>query len=242
MRSMRQMNSMMSSIFSDPFGMFNPFDAMSGNLGGQSALTGGFQHPQMQQHRHAALMPFGFPPMPNMNRLLSGDLSDNTGGASFSSSRVVTMTQGPDGRPQVYEASSSTKTGPGGVRETQKTVQDSRTGVKKMAIGHHIGERAHVIEREQNVRTGTQEERQDFINLDEDEAEDFDREFTHRSRNGNILSIGNGNGSRRQANVPAIMPAQNNARLVETIENNYMFEILFFLKFLFLLFINNNNR
>lgn len=70
------------------------------------------------------------------------------------------MTHGSDGRPQVYKATSSTKTGPGGIRETQKTVQDSRTGVKKMAIGHHIGERAHVIEREQNVRTGHEEERQ----------------------------------------------------------------------------------
>lgn len=70
------------------------------------------------------------------------------------------MTHGSDGRPQVYKATSSTKTGPGGLKETQKTVQDSRTGVKKMAIGHHIGERAHVIEREQNVRTGHEEERQ----------------------------------------------------------------------------------
>lgn len=77
------------------------------------------------------------------------------------------MSQGPDGRPQVYQATSSTKTGPGGIRETQKTVQDSRSGLKKMAIGHHIGERAHIIEREQNVRSGQQEERQDFINLEE---------------------------------------------------------------------------
>lgn len=77
------------------------------------------------------------------------------------------MSHGPDGRPQIYQATSSTKTGPGGVRETQKTVQDSRSGLKKMAIGHHIGERAHIIEREQNMRSGQREERQDFINLDE---------------------------------------------------------------------------
>lgn len=44
-----------------------------------------------------------------------------------------------------------------------------------MVTGHHIGERAHVIEREQNLYSGDAEERQDFINLDEDEAEDFDR-------------------------------------------------------------------
>lgn len=44
---------------------------------------------------------------------------------------------------------------------------DSRSGVKKIAIGHHIGERAHVLEREQNLHSGDREERQEFINLDE---------------------------------------------------------------------------
>lgn len=44
---------------------------------------------------------------------------------------------------------------------------DSRSGVKKIAIGHHIGERAHVLEREQNLHSGDREERQEFINLEE---------------------------------------------------------------------------
>lgn len=35
-----------------------------------------------------------------------------------------------------------------------------------MAIGHHIGERSHIIERESN-RGNDVEERQEFINLDE---------------------------------------------------------------------------
>lgn len=41
--------------------------------------------------------------------------------------------------------------------------------------GHHIHERAHVIEREQNVRSGDLEERQEFINIEEEEADDFNR-------------------------------------------------------------------
>jgi hypothetical protein len=41
--------------------------------------------------------------------------------------------------------------------------------MKKIAIGHHIGERAHVLEREQNLRSGEREERQEFINLEEGE-------------------------------------------------------------------------
>lgn len=179
-----------------------------------NALTGGF--PQ-QNHQHVgfggSLMPFGFPSMPNMNRLLSGEGMD---APSYCSSSVISMSHGPDGRPQVYQATSSTKTGPNGLRETQKTVQDSRSGVKKMAIGHHIGERGHIIEREQNLRSGQQEERQDFINLEEDQAENFNREFTQKSRQAMrltnaITDVTGNNGSRRQ--LPAIMAAaDNNAR------------------------------
>ncbi|KAJ0174455.1 hypothetical protein K1T71_009563 [Dendrolimus kikuchii] len=158
MRNMRQMNNMMNSLFSDPFGM----------LGGPLAIGG---------PRHgSALMPF-MPQMPSLNRLFSDLEGNHMGtGSSFCSSTVV-MSSGPNGKPQVYSSSSSTKIGPNGVKETRKTLQDSRTGTKKMSIGHHIGERAHLIEREQNVYTGDQEERQDFINIEEEEAEDFDREF-----------------------------------------------------------------
>ncbi|XP_041982315.1 myeloid leukemia factor isoform X2 [Aricia agestis] len=162
MRHMQQMNNFMSSMFSDPFGMLND---------GPLAIGG---------PRHGgALMPF-MPQMP-INRLFS-DMTNGplSSGSSFSSSTVV-MSSGPNGTPQVYSSTSRTKIGPNGVKETQKTLQDSRTGVKKMSIGHHIGERAHVIEREQNVYSGDAEERQEFINLDEDEAEDFDREFQQRA-------------------------------------------------------------
>ncbi|CAG9788917.1 unnamed protein product [Diatraea saccharalis] len=162
MRHMRQMNNMMNSLFSDPFGMLGG--------GGPLAITG---------PRHgSSLMPF-MPQMPSLNRLFSG-ITDIDGhmsaGSSFSSSTVV-MSSGPNGKPQVFSSSSSTKIGPNGVKETRKTLQDSRTGTKKMSIGHHIGERAHVIEREQNVYSGDAEERQEFINIEEDDAEDFDREF-----------------------------------------------------------------
>jgi len=67
---------------------------------------------------------------------------------------------------QVYQASSSTRSAPGGVKETKKSVVDTRTGTKKMAIGHHIGERAHIMEREQNTNTGEIEGRDNLINLD----------------------------------------------------------------------------
>lgn len=49
----------------------------------------------------------------------------------------------------------------------KKAERDSESGMHKMAVGHHIHDRGHVIERSQNVRTGDQSENQDFINLDE---------------------------------------------------------------------------
>ena len=130
--------------------------------------------------------------------------------ASFTSTSFVSMTSGPDGRPQVYQASSSTKHGPNGIVETKKTFQDSRTGIKKMAIGHHIGERGHIVEREHNLREGTEEQREDFINLDEEEAEDFNREFMSKanqrhSAGPSIQCIETG--PLRPRELPAIMPA-----------------------------------
>lgn len=67
----------------------------------------------------------------------------------------------------MYQASQSTRAAPGGIRETKKSVCDSRTGVKKLAIGRHIGDRGHVKEKEQNMFTGQLEQNDEFINLEE---------------------------------------------------------------------------
>lgn len=55
------------------------------------------------------------------------------------------------------------------IRETRRTVRDSDSGLEQMSIGHHIRERAHIMQRSRNHRTGDQEERQDYINMDESE-------------------------------------------------------------------------
>lgn len=190
MRHMRQMNNMMNSLFADPFGMF-----------------GGENHMAIMGPRHnTALMPF-MPQMPSMNRLFRDmDGGNMSAGSSFSSSTVV-MSSGPNGKPQVYSSTSSTKVGPNGIKETRKTLQDSRTGTKKMAIGHHIGERGHVIEREQNVYTGDAEERQEFINLEEEEAADFDREFQNKA------GMATGRPRAAIAPAPAPAPARQHERL-----------------------------
>lgn len=70
------------------------------------------------------------------------------------------------------------------IRETRQSMRDSESGLERLAIGHHIGERAHIMERSRNRRTGDREERQDFINLDESESSPppFSVKFNERLR------------------------------------------------------------
>lgn len=189
MNSMRQMQNQMMSNMLDPFRMFS-MPGIGGfgglGLGSRSQLmqsSPSMHHSSPSMHHsspsmHISPMHNSLMPM-NLNRLLSAPQN----GVSFSSSSCYSvMSSGSDGRPQVYHETSSTKVGPGGLKETRRTVQDSASGKKKMAIGHHLGEKAHVVEKEQNMHTGEREEREDFINLDEEESEEFERKFEHKSR------------------------------------------------------------
>ncbi|CAG0894518.1 unnamed protein product [Cyprideis torosa] len=74
----------------------------------------------------------------------------------------------------VYHEAQSTRVGPGGVRETRRLMEDSRRGLRQTAVGHHIGEKGRVIEKDMDLQANTTEEREDLINLSEGEAGDFD--------------------------------------------------------------------
>ncbi|KOC62247.1 Myeloid leukemia factor [Habropoda laboriosa] len=199
MQSMRHMSDMMNSLFNDPFGMMGPPR--------HNTIMDDIHRSRSRGHQNdLQMMPFGFPPMPtfNMGNLFVGgnQLASGENGHSFVAKSVMTMASGPDGRPQVYQETMSTTTAPGGVKETKKTVCDSRTGMKKMAIGHHIGDRAHILEREHNLHSGEQEEHQEFINLDEEEAESFNSEWESHTRRG-VGAIGNSHyGSHGHRNRP----------------------------------------
>ncbi|NWV35594.1 MLF1 factor, partial [Grantiella picta] len=105
------------------------------------------------------------------------DLSIQPDGHSFSSSSMMTYSKVGDEPPKVFQASAQTRTAPGGIKETRKALKDSESGVEKMAIGHHIQDRAHVIKKSKNSKTGDEEMNQEFINLDESEADTFDEEW-----------------------------------------------------------------
>lgn len=73
MRTMRQMNSLMNSFFTDPFGMM-----------GQNALTDSQQRSGVH-HNEMQMMPFAFPAMPamNFNRLFTNFVSSYKNGFNF---------------------------------------------------------------------------------------------------------------------------------------------------------------
>nr|XP_026694875.1 myeloid leukemia factor 2 [Ciona intestinalis] len=147
---------MMSPFRGDMFGMRSMFPSMGMGMG------------------------MGMGGMGNMMRNMELMSSDQIPGSSFQSSFTSISYGG--GEPKVYQSSSSTRVGPNGIKETRKTERNSETGHQKMAIGHHIGERGHIIEKTHNSKTGDKEECQEFINLEEDEAEEFDQDWQQRSR------------------------------------------------------------
>lgn len=108
--------------------------------------------------------------------------TSNPNGHVFTQSSFMSYSNVDGGQPKVFQASSSTAQGPGGVKEMRRTLRDSESGVEKIAVGHHLGERALVVEKRRNRRTGEQEENKDFINLDEEEGQDFDREWQRQAR------------------------------------------------------------
>lgn len=111
-----------------------------------------------------------------------GRLSQDPSCHSFSSSSVMTMSTDEQGRPQVYQASQSMRTAPGGVKETRRSLQDTRSGVQELTIGHHLDERAHIVGRKRNRRTGEEDHNVQLVNLDEDETDSFNQEWQERAQ------------------------------------------------------------
>ncbi|NWI70504.1 MLF1 factor, partial [Todus mexicanus] len=181
------MRQMMRS-FSDPFGR-DPF---------LSITDGGERAADRRARQDSRVVPRGnrrqdadfAEPFFAMDRMMSNmrnsmlemqrkfdDLSVHPDAHTFSSSSVMTYSKIGDEPPKVFQASAQTRTAPGGVKETRKALRDSESGLEKMAIGHHIHDRAHVINKSKNSKTGDEEMNQEFINLDENEAQTFDEEW-----------------------------------------------------------------
>ncbi|XP_029393434.1 myeloid leukemia factor 1 isoform X2 [Mus pahari] len=128
-----------------------------------------------------------------------GQLSMDPNGHSFCSSSVMTYSKVGDEPPKVFQASTQTRRAPGGVKETRKAMRDSDSGLERMAVGHHIHDRGHVISKSKNSKTGDEEVNQEFINMNESDAHAFDDEWQNevlkykpigRSGNTGMRSVG----------------------------------------------------
>jgi myeloid leukemia factor 1 len=123
--------------------------------------------------------------MQNFGRgMMSMESNGGNDGHMFTHSSVYSYTNDGQGPPKVFQAASEERRAPGGIRESKKAVRDSQSGMQKMAVGHHIQDRGHVIERSQNMHTGDREERQNFIGMTEDQGQSFHDEWTRVSQSG----------------------------------------------------------
>nr|XP_033781428.1 myeloid leukemia factor 2 [Geotrypetes seraphini] len=171
----------LSRMLSGGFG-FSPFLSLTD--GGLSTVRPPVPNRRMQAgplSPYGALgMGGGFVDMFGMMNDMLGNVEQMTSTPNcqtFSSSTVISYSNSGDGAPKLYQETSHTRAAPGGIRETRRTVRDSCSGLEQMSIGHHIRDRAHIVQRSRNHRTGDQEERQDYLNMDESEAGGFDEEW-----------------------------------------------------------------
>ncbi|XP_062900972.1 myeloid leukemia factor 1 [Mobula hypostoma] len=99
---------------------------------------------------------------------------------SLNTSTVMSYSKVGNEPPKVFQASSHVHHVPGGLKETRRAIKDSESGIEKISIGHHIKDRAHVIQKVRNQKTGDEEVNQEFLNLNEDDANMFDQEWREK--------------------------------------------------------------
>ncbi|XP_002734803.1 myeloid leukemia factor 1-like [Saccoglossus kowalevskii] len=203
----RQINSMFDNFGFGSMLHRDPFMALT-----DGRTTTGLQQRHNRHPGGSAMAPFGmFDDMfANMNNMMTSmhqnfdrGISTNPNAHTYSQSSVMTYSNVGDGAPKVYQASSSTRTAPGGIKETRNSVRDSQSGTERMAVGRHIGERGHIVEKSRNRRTREEEEHQEFLNLDEDEAPQFNNEWRDKAyASRSNRSVTNGYGGHHRNDRP----------------------------------------
>ncbi|XP_041418212.1 myeloid leukemia factor 1 L homeolog isoform X4 [Xenopus laevis] len=161
----------MMRSFSDPFGR-DPFLSITDGRSRGRRGQPGSQVALREDHRSSDFRDV----FHSMDSMMEG-LSEDSGAHSFKSSSVMTYSKTGDEPAKVFQSTSQTSRAPGGIKETKKAIRDSESGIEKMAIGHHIQDRAHIIQKSRNHKTGDQELNQEFLNLDEAEGPSFDDEW-----------------------------------------------------------------
>lgn len=97
---------------------------------------------------------------------------------SYSSSSSFVSSGGPGG--VTYSTSSTTRVGPGGVRETRATVEDGRTGTRKMTLARGLGDKERIMTRERDAH-GRERAHDDLRGLQPEQAEAFDAQWQQQA-------------------------------------------------------------
>lgn len=92
-----------------------------------------------------------------------------------------------------------------------------------MSIGHHISDRAHIVEKSKNYYTGEEEHQDQYVNLEEEEGRNFEEEWKRRmyayQPNG-YRSIQNGNMYQGEKTLALPAPPVANATAVASTSSN----------------------
>ncbi|XP_014666512.1 PREDICTED: LOW QUALITY PROTEIN: myeloid leukemia factor 2-like [Priapulus caudatus] len=202
--------------------MDNMFRSMADPFAFAPMLT--YPDTRPQYPRSTDMVPFGsmfggfdsmFSNMRNMfNNVERGiaQMGNDPNSHCYTQSTFMSYSSDGAGKPQVYEATKSTRMAPGGVKETRHSVRDTARGEQKLSIGHHLGDRAHIVQRAHDINTGSDEE-QEFINIDEEEAEEFDSEWREKTHTHNAHRYGSAISPSRRL---AIEPVQSEDRIAST--------------------------
>ncbi|XP_054925856.1 myeloid leukemia factor 2-like isoform X2 [Dermacentor andersoni] len=85
------------------------------------------------------------------------------------------------GHPEVVRAATFSREMTNGTMETINTYEDSRTGVRQLSVGRHIGDRSHVSEKSRNEFTGVEEKTERLVNIPYEELGGFESEWRQRT-------------------------------------------------------------
>ncbi|VDK41944.1 unnamed protein product [Anisakis simplex] len=134
----------------------------------------------------------------------------------YSHSTMITYDGRNGDQPRIVEKSIRKA---GDIRETRESLRRGNVG-ERMSIEHTIGDRTHVIEKKRD-REGRIREEQRFVNLDQGEAEDFDREFSTRVRH----NLGGDSSVRVRQAIEANprSTSHTSSRTNHTVNSNFIF-------------------
>ncbi|KAH7975923.1 myeloid leukemia factor 2 [Rhipicephalus sanguineus] len=67
-----------------------------------------------------------------------------------------------------------------GAGATINTYEDSRSGIRQLSVGRHIGDRSHLSEKSRNEFTGEEEKSEHLVNIAYEELGGFESEWKQR--------------------------------------------------------------